>query len=82
MTHIPALTHLSGKQWDRPALRVFSTVTKGVATPQFVTVMWAGVPALSSATARAQRYIPTLCQHVQLHYCARKWKTTSIGMAF
>lgn len=63
------------------AKRLFSTVAKGVATLQLATGTWAGVPALGSAAARAQRYIPTLCQRVQLHYCARKWKATSTGMA-
>lgn len=64
MTHIPALTHLSG---TGQAQRVFSTVTKGVSTPQLVTVIWAGGPALGSATAGAQRCIPTLRQCVQFH---------------
>lgn len=80
MTHIPALTHLSGKRWDRRVLTVFSTVTKGVVTLQLATATWAGVPALSSAALGTQRHICTLCQHVQLHHAARKLEATFMQM--
>lgn len=58
------------------AQRVFSTVTKGVATLQLTTVTWAGVAALGSAAARVQRCIPLsalpwpaplLCQKMESH---------------